>query len=498
MRKQDLLNAIDEVDLKYVTQAWENTQPSTDEKQHLGDKHHGRLAAFGAGIAATLLIGFVAVTYMRGNPRLSSNSGGDNSKPAGIAPGVSVSAQTSEPPESSDSAVTSIPKTESTSDIGVHEVLQGTLYGPDKQTFTYNENDGESTITKDGTMTTITYDDFVYLGEPKNTYNSFMNPSFFVPHSEAFGGVGVANHAMLKLYEQEVPYRRFYVGEKYGDLTLRSAKTTFLDFDRHSDSANVLTDMVLTNMRAEFDGTTKMPVIIYCYDDVYFAIPFSENVPTGGGNQIPVMSFLTPDNDGGYMTTGALTPITADGSVMAHTDVVIRLNNPEAFGLADMISEKGYAIVFMELGDVVTEYSDSSSGSGKREVDLTTAAIVDISQLGRDFSAMRPESTTDPYTTIENYFRAYVADTRFPTDDYKLLSANPIAKSDEEIRDELSRVNPGAKPLNPDCAELIQDYEVMYFDGENNVTATCRLIYDKSNTNVWTVISSRTISSEQG
>lgn len=507
MRERDILNAIDEIDLKYVTQAWEDTQPSTEEKLRLGDKRRVNFAAIGAGAAAVILAGFVTLNFMRGGLHLPTNSQNSN---AGMTPGVSVSDGTSEnsadtsdnsrvttskAPENSDSTVSvpnndstvSVPNTESNTSADGHDHFKGKLYAPDKQTFTYECGDG-SRLEMNGDTPTVVFDNFVYLGAPQNIYNSISNPTFFVTDSDAFGGAGVLNKAMLKLYKQEVPYKRYYVGDKYGDLTLASAKTVFVHGGLEEARGNNLMSMV-----AEFEGTTKLPVIIYYYDGVYFAIPFGQNIPGGGKQNIPAMSFLETEWGGEYTTKGAFTPISS--YLQAYSDVVIRLNNPEEFGLADMISDdKGFAIAVMELGDVHAEYNPASS---KRDVDLTTATIKSAEATPIDWSATY-KKTTDAHTTIENYFRDYIFDmTGIPPEavNFKLLSVKETTESVEKIREELSAVNPGETPKNPDCAELIHDYEVVYNDGENNVTATCRMILDQNNTNVWAVIRSMTLDS---
>lgn len=511
MRNRDILNAIDEIDLKYVTQAWENTTPPTDEPIRLNDKRRVNFAAIGAGAAAVILAGFVTMTYMRGGLHLPTNSQNSNT---GITPGVSVSdvtsensgetsensrATTSKAPENSDSTVSvpnndsnvSVPETESNNtSADEHDHFKGELYAPDKQTFTYECGDG-SRLEMSGDTPTVVFDNFVYLGSPQNIYNSISNPDFFVTDSDAFGGAGVLNKAMLKLYKQEVPYKRYYVGDKYGDLTLASAKTVFIHGGLEEARGNNLVSMV-----AEFEGTTKLPVIIYYYDGVYFAIPFGQNIPGGGKKNIPAMSFLETEWGGEYTTKGAFTPISS--YLQAYSDVVIRLNNPEEFGLADMISDdKGFAIAVMELGNVHVEYNPASS---KRDVDLTTATIKSAETTPIDWSASY-KKTTDAHTTIENYFRDYVIDStgKLPEAvNFKLLSVKETTKSVEEIRENLIMLssNPDSSPLNPDCAELIHDYEVVYNDGEKNVTATVRLIYDKGETCVWAVVSSREISRE--
>lgn len=487
MREQDILNAIDEVDLKYVTQAWENTQPSTEEKRRLSDKRRVNFAAIGAGIAAVLLAGFVTVTFMRGSARLPVNS---NTSNAGVTPGISVSdtsdnsGETSKAPQSSDSAVTSEPTV-----VDVNR--KDELYAPDGTTFTYDKNDEHCSISSNGT--TITFDNFAYLGEPKNVYNSITNPNFFVMSSEAFGGAGVENKAMLKLCEQEVPYKRFYVGDKYHDLTLVSAKTVYMGV---GGDDQLWRGNRLLSMAADFEGTTKFPAVIYSYDGVYFAIPMPQNVPGGGTYRIPAMSFLQTDYNGDFTTKGAFTPV--NDNVLAHSDVVIRLNNPEAFGLADMINEG--AVVSVELTDVHVEYS--TARSGVRDVDLTTASIESIELLPLDWGSTY-EKTTDAYTTIENYFREYVFDAYGLTDRtnrYTLLSVTETTEDVEKIREELSNAgqNPGETPKNPDCAELIHDYEVTYYDGKNKVTAACRLIHDEGFSDLWAVLSSQTINTVEG
>lgn len=651
MRNKDLLNAIDEIDLKYVTQAWENTQPSIEEKIPLGDKRNwGKFMAYGAGIAATLLVGFVAVSYMRGNLRLPTNSGDTYS---GITPAVSVSSGnsqgTSNSPENSDTTVTSLPTTdkitaddvetvrknysneqrgiidtsildldydgkdellvlthranprvfevweknggemENVCDFGTgkvdyidnielikaevnnekvylftfsydkgtsmkaDEVLSmirktadgyevehllsrgtitysdiaepftknfyrkgwnrtdigwdqdygditpeeysklymeyigagsreyGKLYAPDKQTFDYDSTDDNTTVTLGDEIKTITFDNFVYLGTPRNIYNSITDPDFFVPYSANYVA-GVQNEALLKLYKQEVPYKRYYVGEHYGDLTLISAETVFID-DEFSGQTT------LKSMTASFDGTTTAPFIIYCYDNVYFAIPMPVNVPGGGGWNIPAMSFLEMKWIGegvkDYVTIGASTPITPTGDVRAYTDVVVRLNNPEEFGLADMISEKGYATAILTLGNVRAEYSTVTN---LRDVDLTTASIVNVDEHVDEFNPLIYTRTTDPHTTIDNYFRAYV---NWMREDYvfvDVLSAEETTDV-EKIIQELLCVNPDQQPLNPDCADLIHDFEVVYVQEGKEITAFCRLIYD-ANSGIWTVIRS--------
>lgn len=496
MREQDILNAIDEVDLKYVTQAWENTQPPTEEKQRLGDKRRGGFAAIGTGIAAALLVGFVAITYMRGNPRLPINSETSN---AGISPAVSIpvtsesSAVTSgNSGETSEVSKSSVPSVSSVTSVPVvvdSDIRSGELYGPDKETFTYSENDdGMGIITRDGDKTIITYNDFVYLGAPKNIFSNLTNPGFFIPYEYGF-----INEAVLKLYKQEVPYKRFYVGDKYHDLTLSSAKTVFVQGDPQEKRGKELKSMV-----AEFEGTTKFPAFIYCIKNTYYAVPMPENVPGRGANKIPAMSLLKTNWNSEYETESARINLADHGIARVYTDVVIRLNNPEEFGLADLISDdKGFGMVSIELSDIHIEYDPTSSKSG---VDLTTASIESIEATPTDWNGTY-ENTTDAYTTIDNYFRRYVFDTyglSDRTESYTLLNVTETTEDVEKIREELMGRNPGETPKNPDCAELIHDYEVIYYDGKNMVTATCRLIHDEGFSDLWAVLLSQTINTVEG
>lgn len=446
INNKDLLNAIDELDPKYVTAAWENTQPPEQRTMRLGDKSSpkrivGRVvsACAGAVVAATLVL--FAVKLIPGGISISTNDS------------LTASENSNNTTPSDNESSSGVLESDST-----HK-----LYGPDGQWFEYDENDEHTNVTTNGGTTTITFDNFIYAGEPRNNYNIFTDPCFFTDKAP--------NSAMIKLYEQKVPFERRYVGEKVNSvLTVRTAKTVFVKDENGTR---------LESMTAEFDGIAYMYTIIFGGDDGYYAVAMDSDTTA-----IPIMTSLYGD-ESGYDSAEIFTPISIDTKprVMSYTDHIVKLENPNGLDIDGITGKKGYAVVKMELTDVRATYS--RNWIEQKPADMTTASVIEIAEPGDNFNGLGYERTNDALTTIENYLKAHLANM-----DVKIKSAAEITGKNDTAKKRLD-VNAVSslqyKSPNPEYAELIHDYEIDFFD--RDFKYWCRLVYDE-NSDIWTVIAS--------
>lgn len=221
MTEKDLFNAINEIETKYITDAWRNTEaePLVIESGKTSKlKIFGVAAAFAAAAAAICLVVHIRVNY----------------------PNVT-------PPDSSS--------------LSVHspgDVLPADIHGPDGVRITYGDVtkvSGEDRqifaadeITEDNWQE-IVCGGFTYLAMPLNgeNYNSVDNPSLF-------DGTGL----LFRL--DTMSYKRWNVCDTFHGLTVKSASTTF---QYHYKGDPVFTP---NECSVEFDGTATVDGYIM-YDD---------------------------------------------------------------------------------------------------------------------------------------------------------------------------------------------------------------------------------------
>lgn len=220
MTEKDLFNAINEIETKYITDAWRNTEaePLVIESGKTPKlKIFGVAAAFAAAAAAICLVVHIRVNY----------------------PNVT-------PPDNT---------------LTVHspgDVLPADIHGPDGVRITYGDvtkvagEDGRTfaadEITEDNWQK-IVCDGFTYLSMPLNgeNYNSVDNPSLFDGTSPV-------------LRFDTLSYKRRNVGDTFHGLTVKSASTTF---QYHYKGDPVFTP---NECSVEFDGAATVDGYIM-YDD---------------------------------------------------------------------------------------------------------------------------------------------------------------------------------------------------------------------------------------
>lgn len=231
MTEKDLFNAINEIDAKYITDAWQNTEAQSFDVESGKTsrlKIFGTVAAFAAAAAAICL-----VVHIRVN------------SPGGF-------------PQHNNSLIVHSPS----------ELLPADIHGPDEVRITYgdvtevtNEDGGAFSadeITADNWQR-IVCEGFTYLAMPLNgeNYNSIDNPSMFD---------GTLDASRLRL--DSLSYTRWNVGDTFHGLTVKSASTAF---QYHYKGEPIFTPSECT---VEFDGTASVDgYIMYDNDGNLICVP---------------------------------------------------------------------------------------------------------------------------------------------------------------------------------------------------------------------------------
>lgn len=229
MTEKDLFNAINEIDAKFITDAWRNTDSQTldvESGRTSKLKIFGTVAAFAAAAAAICLVV---------NIRINSPGGS---------------------PQPNNSLIVHSPS----------ELLHADIHGPDEIRITYgdvtevtDENGDEFSaddITADNWQR-IVCDGFTYLAMPLNgeNYNSIDNPSMF-------------DGTLTPCRLDNLSYTRWNVGDTFHGLTVKSASTAF---QYHYKGEPIFTP---SECSVEFDGTALVDgYIMYDNDGNLICVP---------------------------------------------------------------------------------------------------------------------------------------------------------------------------------------------------------------------------------
>lgn len=212
MTEKDLFNAINEIDTKYITDAWQNTEaePLTIENGKTSKlKIFATAAAFAAAVAAICLVVYIRINYpdvtLPNNNSLSVHSPGD--------------------------------------------VLPSDIHGPDDVRITYGDvtevigEDGKTFAADDITADNwqrIVCDGFTYLAMPFNFVNHRQDPVSPL---------------------EPLSYKRWNVGDTFNGLTVKSASTVF---QYHYKGDPTFTP---NECSVEFDGTASVDGYITYTED---------------------------------------------------------------------------------------------------------------------------------------------------------------------------------------------------------------------------------------
>lgn len=369
MKKDDLFNAINEINTKYITDAWNNTAPESDTVVYESPKHPkakiiGAVTAFAALISAACLAVYVRVNQLP-NDEITPADPSAISEMSGISESISGALS------STDSLLEESPELPpADSEFPIE------LYGPDMIRIKYGDvtgvtlAGGEAVTTKDfdpSNWESVICDGFTYLAEPLGINYIGFDREEAIDMSEYLDGI-VKNDT----------YKRYNVGDKFGGLTVKSAMSIF---HKNSAATGKLWECVV-----EFDG--ELTVNGYIVRDVgndrhgtvFRCLPVDEY------DAIPVMS---PTADGKGYASKIYTGEYLAGAVRycsRHPDILLK--NDNGFNLQnvmDLFNGVNYAAVTLKLSDIHM----ASMTYGHSTSDLIIANIEDI----KDYTGERPEDS---------------------------------------------------------------------------------------------------------
>lgn len=486
MNNKDLLDAIDELDTKYVTAAWENTQPPEQRAFHIGGapkKSVGKIISSVSCAAAAIAAVFLTARFI---PRI-----GRSNAPAvgGVTTVESSEPETYNSPASSGTPGTSVPPDTSaepeTSTIGAPSALKDPiLYAPDGAQLDYRSENEHIFIQYERAFTRITYDNFAYLARPMNNYNNIEQPKFYT-----YNGI---DNTMRRLYDVIPEYKRFLVGDRYEDLTVKKAETTFVKLN---DTTEVSDDWMLRkdgasyidHMSVEFDGITKIDAIIIPTKDIgsgYFAVPLCSET------NIPAVCPIYANNSEEYYNTIRTAGISDENrrsEIMSDYDVKVELNNPWDFSLPEIMSENGVAVATLALSDITAEYNQSNNSSIK-----ATIVDMDINFFVEGIQNRYYNHSSEVDETIASYnnvMYGYNPNAEKTPEDLGIIAVAELREDDEEAKLLLDKCcDPINRDPNPDYAYLLRDFKV---ELRNGFFYYYRMAYDPE-TELWTVVKAAT------
>lgn len=289
MTEKDLFNAINDIDMKHIVNAWKNTEnePLAIESGKASKlKIFGIAAAFAAAAAAVCLVVYIRVNFPDSRTLIRHSP---------------------------------------------NDILPSDIHGPDGVRITYGDvtdvtdeygKDFAADDITENNWQKITCDGFTYLSMPLNgeNYNNIDDPSMFDGTS-----------TVLRL--DELSYTRWNVGDTFHGLTVKSASTSF---QYHYKGTPTFTPKECS---VEFDGTIPVDGYIM-YDDNGELVC----VPKSGGSFLPV---IYPCEDLKFGNKGQYGDFKFDVVLP-----VFYLENDRAFDIDSILGDKGCAEVSLTVSDV--------------------------------------------------------------------------------------------------------------------------------------------------
>lgn len=357
MKTDDLFNAINDIDTKYVTDAWNDTEPEADtmviyesETKTSKAKIFGVVAAFAALISAACLAVYIRVNQLPN----------DNITPPDSAvgsAGVSGTSSTASEPPSADS------------DMPIK------LYGPDLVQIKYGDvlgvtlPDGKSVAAENfdpDNWESIICDGFTYLAPSHG--RSYTSIEYGVDNDDLFG---VDSGTVIK----DNNYKRYNVGDKYGGLTVKSAMTIF---HKNSNAEGKLWECIV-----EFEGeVTVNAYIIREISANTIGDPF-RCVMMPNECTLPIMSPTA--NEDGYASKVYIGEYLSGEFKYRSEYPTFHIENGNDIWLQNVVGDKNYAAVTMKISNI---RMDCLNYSAK----ISDYIIANIEEI-RDYSGERPEGS---------------------------------------------------------------------------------------------------------
>lgn len=360
MKTDDLFNAINDIDTKYVTDAWNDTEPEADtmviyesETKTSKAKIFGVVAAFAALISAACLAVYIRVNQLPN----------DNITPPDSA---LVSAGTS---NTSSTSSTVIDPQLAERDMPIK------LYGPDLVQIKYGDvlgvtlPDGKAVAAENfdpDNWESIICDGFTYLAPSHG--RSYTSIEYGADNDDLFGA---DSGTVIK----DNNYKRFNVGDTYGGLTVKSAMTIF---HKNSNAEGKLWECIV-----EFEGeVTVNAYIIREISANTIGDPF-RCVMMPNECTLPIMSPTA--NEDGYASKVYIGEYLSGEFKYRSEYPTFHIENGNDIWLQNVVGDKNYAAVTMKISNI---RMDCLNYSAK----ISDYIIANIEEI-RDYSGERPEGS---------------------------------------------------------------------------------------------------------
>lgn len=357
MKTDDLFIAINDIDTKYVTDAWNDTEPEADAmviyesvSKTSKTKIFGVIAAFAALISAACLAVYIRVNQLPNDNITTPDS-------VLVSAGVSVTSSMGSEPPSADS------------DMPIK------LHGPDLVQIKYGDvlgvtlPDGKAVAAENfdpDNWESILCGGFTYLAPSQG--RNYTSVEFSPDNNELFGkdsGTTIENNN----------YKRYNVGDKYGGLTVKSATTIF---HKNSEAEGKLWECIV-----EFEGEITI--------NAYIIREISANTRNNSFRCIPMpnectLPIMSPIADGeGYVSKVYIGEYLSGEFKYRSEYPTFFLENDNDIWLANVVGDKDYAAVTMKISDIRMDCLTYSTQTN----DYIVANIEEI----RDYSGERPEGS---------------------------------------------------------------------------------------------------------
>ena len=319
MTEKDLFNAINDIDEKQITNAWNNTafdnEPIVIRSSGRGVSKaavFGTVAAFAGLISAACLAVFIRVNTPPRNNVIDD-------------------------PDSSAS------RSGTASNLMSGNELPFDLFGPDYVQIKYSDITGAHT--SDGTIvkaadfdpddwSDIICGDFTYLAQATaNNFNSIDSPEKFDGDEDALLGFDFGSSAHT--------YKRYNTGDKFGGLTVKSAYTMFKNISGTTPSK-------LGESYVRFDGTAVVDAYIIREENGTFL----KCVPMNREFALPVMSMKAQARNEFYTTRYSGSYSYGEFKYSTHYPNSFTLVNGDDFNTDRFFNGKNYAAVTLTLSDI--------------------------------------------------------------------------------------------------------------------------------------------------
>lgn len=318
MNEKDLFNAINDIDPKYIANAWKNTDFSTEPTViHIENDKPSKLrifgvaAAFAAAAAAVFLAVYVRVNYPKNNDLT--------------------------PPTGSNSSTSSASYDQSGNFLAGPGELPFKMRGLDDVQIKYSDVAG--VLTGDGDL--VKADEF----DPENWAEVSIVNFTYLAKTAFTSLIAIESHTdQLEPDEYkwtDVSYRRYGKGDKFGTLTVKDTFTRFKYVPEYNAA-------VLDICYAEFDGAADVNAFVFRKEGESMLYCVLMNMESS----LPIVG-LSPHSLSNMYDHPRFTGESASGELKYNTEYpAILLKNTEIHDAEELFNGKDYAAVTLTLSDI--------------------------------------------------------------------------------------------------------------------------------------------------